>query len=347
MHWRYFALGRGRGLARMLPATTPMKIHVDPASGCNFRCFFCPQSDPSALRRAGVEFRAMPLPLFHKLVDDLASFPERVDELVLGNYGEPLLNKNLAAMVRYAKDSGRVREVSVITNASLLDAERADRLAAAGPDKVRFSIEAMSDGAYQTTAGVAQSFAGIVDNIKAFKAAVRRHRARTFIYVKIVDTGLSVAEQRAFFDTFAPIADAVAIENMMAMTRKSAEVVKARPLGMTGVSLSAERRVCPSPFYSLSIHSNGDVGVCCADWHHKTVVGSVARSGVRDIWDGEALRAFRVAQLERSWRGVKACAGCEMVKHYPAFEDLDAHAPDLLKRYNAPADAAVPGAVPA
>ena len=145
MHWRYFVFGRGRGLAKLLPLAAPLKVHVDPASGCNFKCFFCPQADPDALRQAGVEFRSMTLPLFKKLVDDLGAFPQRVDELVLGNYGEPLLNKNLPEMIRYAKASGHVREVSVITNASLLDGERADLLAAAGPDKIRISIEALSD----------------------------------------------------------------------------------------------------------------------------------------------------------------------------------------------------------
>jgi hypothetical protein len=57
--------------------------------------FFCPQSDPAALRKGGMEFRSMKLALFQKLVDDLGAFPQPVDELVLGNYGEPLLNKNL------------------------------------------------------------------------------------------------------------------------------------------------------------------------------------------------------------------------------------------------------------
>ena len=331
MHWRYFVFGRGRGLAKLLPLAAPLKVHVDPASGCNFKCFFCPQADPDALRQAGVEFRSMTLPLFRKLIDDLGAFPQRVDELVLGNYGEPLLNKNLPEMIRYAKASGHVREVSVITNASLLDGERADLLAAAGPDKIRISIEALSDASYLETTGVPQRFTEIVENIKRFKDAVRRNRGNTFIYAKIIDIGLSESEQRAFFRIFAPLADAVAIENLMGITPKSKEIVGVQPKGMTGVSLSAERRVCPSPFYSLSIHSNGDVGVCCIDWHHKTVVGSIARNTVREIWEGEALRSFRVAQLAKSWRGVDACAGCEMVKHYPSYEDLDSRSVELLK----------------
>jgi MoaA/NifB/PqqE/SkfB family radical SAM enzyme len=313
--------------------TTPMKIHVDPASGCNFRCFFCPQSDPQALRAAGIEFRSMPLPLFCKLIDDLAAFPARIDELVLGNYGEPLLNKRLPEMVRYAKRSARVREISVVTNASLLTKNRADALVSAGLDKIRISVEALSDEGYAETAGVAQRFSGIVESVNALREAVRRRKAKTFIYVKIVDTGLSEAECRFFFHTFAPIADAVSIENLMADTPQAAKIVGDQSKGMTGVGLASERNVCPSPFYSLSVHSNGDVGVCCSDWHHKTVVGSIARESLAGIWAGEALREFRLAQLTKSWRGLDACAGCEMVKHYPVYEDLDRETAELVAAF--------------
>lgn len=330
MHARYFLVGRGRGLAKVLPLSTPMKIHVDPASGCNFRCFFCPQTDPSALRAAGVKAGVMKLPLLQKLVDDLAAFPSKVDELVFGNYGEPLLNKQIDEMVAYAVQSGSVREVSLITNAALLTKERADNLAAAGLQKVRFSVEALSDEGYLTTTKVKVAFADIVENIRYLHSL----RKRPFIYVKIIDTGLSQEEKQKFFKTFMPISDAISIENLMPVTEEAAEIVGDNGKGMTGVSLSAGRAVCPSPFYSLSVHMDGDVGVCCADWHHKTGVGSLRDQSLKEIWNGEQLRQFRVEQLTKSWRNMDACAGCEMVNHYPVYEDLDRHRDGLVASYS-------------
>jgi radical SAM protein with 4Fe4S-binding SPASM domain len=100
-------------------------------------------------------------------------------------------------------------------------------------------------------------------------------------------------------------------------------MVEMDPKGMTGVGLSKGHKVCPSPFYSLSIHSNGEVGVCCSDWSHKTIVGSIETERIGDIWKGEQLQKFREDQLNKSWRGMAACAGCEMVHHYPKYEDLD------------------------
>lgn len=333
MHWRYFVSGRGRGLAKALPLNTPMKIHVDPASGCNFKCFFCPQAEPESLKAAGVESGVMKLDLFKKLIDDLKEFPQIIDELVLGNYGEPLLNKKIAEMIDYAVASRRVREVSLITNAALLNEERGEMIAAAGLDKIRISIEALSDKGYLETTDVAVSFKEIIDNISKFRAAVKRHGNKTFIYVKIIDIGMSEQDKREFFKIFTPLADAVAIENLMPVTEKSIQFIGVRPKGMTGVSLSEGRSVCPSPFYSLSIHINGDVGVCCSDWHHKTNVGSIKNMALKEIWNGHDLQKFRLAQLAHSWRSLEACAGCVMVNHYPVYEDLDRHSVDLQKHY--------------
>ncbi len=323
MHWRYFFLGRGRGLIKLIPMEVPMKIHVDPASGCNFRCFFCPQSNPQQLRENGFPTKSMPLSLFRKLVDDMGQLNGKVDELVLGNYGEPLINKNLAEMVRYAKASRKIREVSVITNASLLDGRVIDGLARSGLDKIRISIESLSDAGYLKTTGIAQSFEKIVSNIRKFKAALKSNGQKTFIYIKIIDANLTSDEKNRFFSIFLPLADAVSIENLMGITDKSIEMVEMDPKGMTGVGLSKGRKVCPSPFYSLSIHSNGEVGVCCSDWSHKTIVGSIETERIGDIWKGEQLQKFREDQLNKSWRGMAACAGCEMVHHYPKYEDLD------------------------
>ena len=103
MHWRYFVFGRGRGLAKLLPLAAPLKVHVDPASGCNFRCYFCPQADPDALRQAGVEFRSMTLSLFQKMIDDFGAFPQRIDELVLWKLRRTAFEQDLPVMIRYGE----------------------------------------------------------------------------------------------------------------------------------------------------------------------------------------------------------------------------------------------------
>lgn len=332
MHSRYFLLGRGRGLIKLLPMKTPMKVHVDPASGCNFRCFFCPQANPKGLKDAGVQMGNMSMEDFKKLVDGFDEFPNKVDEFVLGNYGEPTLNPLIGEMLIYAKASKSIREVTLITNGSLLKGERLEKIASSGVDKIRISIEAMSDETYATTTDTRQTFTGIVENVRNLKAALKKYKKKTFVYTKIIDTNLSPDEKRKFFKTFIPISHASSIESLVAVTEKARDMIGENQKGMTtGTKIEKSRKVCPSPFYSLSIHSNGDVGVCCTDWHHKTKVGSIRTESVKEIWEGRSLKSFRLDQLVKSWKGVDACKGCELVQHYPKYEDLDDHAETLIQ----------------
>jgi MoaA/NifB/PqqE/SkfB family radical SAM enzyme len=189
MHWRYFIFGPGKGLHKMLPMATPYKVHIDPASGCNFRCFFCPQSAPEKLKEAGVVAGVMKFDLFTRLVDGFSEFESKIDQLVFGNYGEPTLNKNLPEMVAYAVKSKTIREVSVISNAELLVPELSKRLVDAGLQKIRISIEALSDEKYLENTDVRVSFDKIVNNIKYLYHWSKLANNQTFVYVKILDIG--------------------------------------------------------------------------------------------------------------------------------------------------------------
>ena len=183
---------------------------------------------------------------------------------------------------------------------------------------------------------VKQSLSEIISNIKAFKAAVKLNKSNTFIYAKILDTGLSITERRDFFKVFTNITDSCSIENLMGLTPKASKMFNEQknPKGVTGTSFVSERKVCPSPFYSLSVHANGDVGVGCSDWYHKTKVGSIKDQSLKQIWNSKELKAFRLEQLIKSWKEVDGCKGCEAVGHYPKQEDLDHKIPELVKIYS-------------
>lgn len=335
MHWHYYIFGRGRGLNKFLPLDRPLKVHVDPASGCNFKCFFCPQSEPESLKISGVPSGVMKIDLFKKLIDDFYLVNYKISELVLGNYGEPLINKNISEMVAYAKNSSLFREISIITNIDLMTPELAEKLVLAGLDKIRISIEALSTQKYKETTGVDVDFDNIVRKVSYIYEASVRNNNKTFVYVKILDIDLKPADKRKFFEIFTPISHSISIENLMPVTEKAVTFIKNNQKGMTGTPLARGRKVCPAPFYTLSVHVNGDVGVCCSDWYHKATVGSIKTNSIIDIWNGHLFSKFRVDQLKNSWYNLEACEGCTTADHYPVFEDLDSFKDDLLKKYEA------------
>jgi hypothetical protein len=43
---------------------------------------------------------------------------------------------------------------------------------------------------------------------------------------------------------------------------------------------------------------NGDVPLCCVDWHRTTILGNLERQSVHEVWHGEKVQAVRDALRE-------------------------------------------------
>jgi radical SAM protein with 4Fe4S-binding SPASM domain len=70
--------------------------------------------------------------------------------------------------------------------------------------------------------------------------------------------------------------------------------------------------LCPYPWYSFTIASNGDVVACCRDLEHKTVLGNLFQEEFEAIWNGERYRALRRDLASRRPEAQGACSGCDM-----------------------------------
>ena len=122
------------------PADPPlMKVYVEPTNGCNLSCRTCVRNSWS--EPAGI----MPMDSYRRLIDGLREVPS-LRKISFWGFGEPLLHPSIVEMVAMAKRLGV--ETQVITNALLLDKERAEGLVAAGLDSLVVSIDGASAETY-------------------------------------------------------------------------------------------------------------------------------------------------------------------------------------------------------
>lgn len=70
--------------------------------------------------------------------------------------------------------------------------------------------------------------------------------------------------------------------------------------------------LCPYPWTSLVVASNGDVVACCRDLQHKTVLGNLLEQELDKIWNNRAYQALRLALKEERPACAAACANCDM-----------------------------------
>ena len=123
------------------PKSQPYIIILDIANFCNLRCTYCPTG---AGKQSGRKTMSMSLELVDQILDEIG------DKLVIAylyNWGEPLLNKNVGAIVRAFHKRGIFTSLS--SNLSLRCKDRLEDICDAGLDHLDPSIDGATQEVYQ------------------------------------------------------------------------------------------------------------------------------------------------------------------------------------------------------
>ncbi|MCA1647551.1 MAG: radical SAM protein [Chloroflexi bacterium] len=135
------------------PLGSPVEAYFEVANRCNSKCVTCPLTySPHE------ESRQLSLAEFCSLVDQLPN----LRRAVMQGIGEPLLNRDLAAMIRHLKS----RRVHVVfnTNAALLTRRRQVELIGSGLDELRVSLDGSTPETYLKVRGI-PAFERVVANV--------------------------------------------------------------------------------------------------------------------------------------------------------------------------------------
>ncbi|MEI6415052.1 MAG: radical SAM protein [Pseudomonadota bacterium] len=331
-------------LQDVIPLETPFVVFVDPASACNFLCPFCPTGHRDMIDETGRYQGVMKLGLFHKIVDDIGQFSHPIKVLRMYKDGEPFLNKNLAAMVRYAKASGRIEYIDTTTNGSLMTPTRLGPLLEAGLDKINISVDGMNRSQYLQFTGFDFDFAEFVDNVKWLYA----NKGNCEVVVKIPGELITEAQRQEFLDTFGDHCDRIFIENFAPCWPEFDVEAHTGVKITTGIYQQppTPTDTCPYIFYSISVNADGLVSSCFLDWGRKLIVGDARKDSLKDIWHSDALNALRRQHLEGKRRQNPVCSRCGQLTHCLP-DNIDAYRQQILPSFTSyaqiPDTVAVPG----
>jgi len=298
---------------------------------------FCPTGDFELLKKVGRPKGNMSLAFAQKIIDDLTEFDEQIRLINFSKDGEPLLCKELPQMIEYAKSKNVTKKIMTVTNGALLDHSMATDLIDSGIDHIRVSVEHVSTAGYKEVTQNYGNYQNIVDNVAHLFDLIERRKSATELYVKIVDIGLSEQEKEKFLKEFSPISHLINIENLRPWNKSD---IKDFALG-TEVNLNqkrthatAERNVCPAPFYSMNVNFNGEVSACAVDWCHGTIIGDANQKSMKEIWLGHQLKEFRLKQLSLKKNEIDACRECAYIRNFLEVSHLDEDAAELLKMFS-------------
>ena len=317
-------------LETVIPLSTPMVVFVDPASACNFQCTFCPTGHRQMIAETGRFQGAMKYDVFTKVVDDLAQFDKPIKVLRMYKDGEPFLNKRLADMIAYAKQSPSIEYIDTTTNGTFLTPDRVGPVLEAGLDKINISVDGMTNETYQEFTKFDFDFQAFVKNVRW----LYENKGSCEVVIKIPGELITEAQRQEFLDTFGDHCDRIFIENFAPCWPEFD--VEAH----TGVTITkgiyqqdvSETDTCPYIFYGFAVNADGLVSSCFLDWGRKLVIGDVRTDSMKDIWNSDLMNALRLQHLEGRRKENGVCNNCGQLSHCLP-DNIDVHRPMLLDKF--------------
>ena len=164
---RISAASQGRAMVDMF--ASPLKeLRISVTDPGNFRCRNCM---PKEIFNRDYEFLARDLLLsfeeIHRLVGVYAGLG--VNKIRITG-GEPLLRRNLEVLIADIKLVNGIDDVTLTTNASLLE-RKAEALAAAGLDRITVSLDSLDNDVFMAMNDVGFSVDDVLSGIDAAAAA--------------------------------------------------------------------------------------------------------------------------------------------------------------------------------
>ncbi|MCR4925396.1 MAG: radical SAM protein [Clostridiales bacterium] len=318
-------------LAKQLPLETPFSVHIFPMFYCNFKCNYCLHSLPDEkLKEMNFVRQKMSMDVYKKAIDDMAEFNQKLKALIFAGHGEPLLHKDIAEMVKYAKQKDVAQRIEIVTNGSLLTNELSDKLIDAGLDRLRVSLQGITSEKYKEISAVDIDINDIVKNLEYFCSK----KKSTEVYVKIMDISMDSPDDfDRFKEMFKNACDISAVEYAIPFVNEVDYSNIGELSGKCKQGNQNKSNICSMPFYMLVVYPDGTVTPCCAT-SLPIKYKNVMTSSLKEIWNSAQRNAFLLKQLNGADM-INICKDCSVPQFGLQSGDyLDDYKNELIEKYS-------------
>lgn len=275
----------------------PIRVWLETTNQCNLRCTVCPNAKDTLSRRGNMD-----LSLYESIVNQLAG---KVNDLNLSHRGEPLFHPELETMIHMASERNMATRIH--TNATLLDAPRAQSLLKSGPDLVSFSFDGYDKETYESVR-IGGQFDEVFENIRYFLSEKKRlGLTKPYSVMQIIEPSDVSGQYLEKLARFGTTVRELGLDKFY--VKKSHNWAGNAP---GSYSLSKQYVICTFLYYSMTILWNGIVCPCPQDWYGTLYLGDLNEQTIEEVWNGVRYRDMRRRVAEQDFSGC-LCECCDRV----------------------------------
>lgn len=279
----------------------PKRVSIETILSCNSKCVMCAHYDTDM---HGI----MDMQLYKKIIKECHYY--NIDIIGLSGYGEPLLDKYFFERIQYLRKYNM--NYTLVTNASLLDKEKAQRIFEfGGLKKIQISANAYDPRIYEKImVGLTRDKTYL--NILNFLELKEKYKKKK-IYVTISTVKLHINKDD--------------IKNFVKFWKDQKGVdqilisdvwnrVGNRDVNKVGTLNNLHKPTnrlhpCKKPWDSIYIYYDGRVGPCANDQDKKQIIiGDIKKQSLDEIFYGEKITKLRQFHLNDKRAPHHVCGKC-------------------------------------
>lgn len=274
----------------------PTFVLLEATNACNLRCRMCfiYGEGVSAKRETGF----LKEEIWRPAIDEIGSRPETIT-LDLHGAGEPLLHPQLFDIISHAKGKGNIK-VGFLSNATLLDREKARRVIESGLDWIGFSV----DGAQKEIFDYYRKGASLEEVEANIEHLLSLRKNGPTVYLNMV------LHEEADKDLFIQRWKGK-VETLLLSVKRINDKSLNTPIVF--------QKPCHLLYEQLIMGWDGTAVLCCEDYYGEYIAGKFPEQSIQEIWLGSALSGARRLHETGKARSLRLCSLCDSV----AFHEYD------------------------
>lgn len=276
----------------------PKVYSIELTNHCNLQCAMCPR------RFSNRELGFMDFDLFKQIIKQSKRYS---DEIILHNYGEPLLHPRLVDFINYC--TANKIKTWLSTNATLLDEKKSLEILNSGLDKITLAFDSINKETYEELRRGA-NFEKTRDNIINFlKLKKKLKNKKMFAEVQIIKMKKTQNEVNDFMKEWQDLADEAYVKGFDTFCGQVDEIKEMGGQDNLFFPPDRKRFPCVLLWQSLVILWNGDVVPCCRDFQAKIILGNIKKDKLKNIWNSTKMQSLRQEHIDGIYKNT-LCKDC-------------------------------------